>query len=154
MPRRRDESEKGRPGLLIVDHGTRSPRANARLAALAAEIRRDRPDWIVRHAHMELAEPDFEGAIARLVDAGAERILVHLHFLGEGYHVRETIPSLIAAARRCHPTVSIEATPPLGDDPRIKQIVLDRMEGTKDENAPTPEEAAPQSSPARQSSKA
>jgi len=89
---------------------------------------------------MELGEPDFDTAIDRLVSRGASRILVHLHFLGVGYHVRETIPQLVATARERHSTVSIEMTAPLGDDERLVEIVLDRMDA--------------QSEPDRQSSKA
>ena len=153
MPERRNEPGGSRPGLLIVDHGTRSARANARLAALAAELRRARPEWIVEHAHMELSEPGFEFAISRLVEAGAEKVLVHLHFLGEGHHVRETIPALLAEVRRRHPTVSIETTPPLGFDSRIAQIVLDRMDQAMDADGTKTKETDAQSSPARQSSK-
>lgn len=129
-----------RPGLLIVDHGTRSVAANAPLAELAKKISTARPDWIVEHAHMELAKPDFDTALDRLVSRGANQILVHLHFLGIGYHVRESIPRLVAIARKRHAAVSIETTAPLGDDPRLIEIVLDRMDT--------------QSSPDRQSSQA
>ena len=139
MPRS-SRPNSGSPGLLIVDHGTRSASANAPLAELARRVGGARPDWVVEHAHMELAEPDFDMAIDRLVSRGASRILVHLHFLGIGYHVRETIPQLVAIARERHSTVSIETTLPLGDDDRLVEIVLDRMDA--------------QSDPDRQSSKA
>ena len=134
------QPSSGSPGLLIVDHGTRSAAANAPLADLARRVGGARPDWVVEHAHMELAEPDFDTAIDRLVSRGASRILVHLHFLGVGYHVRETIPQLVAIARERHSSVSIETTAPLGDDERLVEIVLDRMDA--------------QSEPDRQSSKA
>jgi sirohydrochlorin ferrochelatase len=127
-------------GLLIVDHGTRSAAANAPLVELAKKVGIARPDWIVEHAHMELAEPDFDTAIDRLVSRGASEILVHLHFLGVGYHVRESIPRLVAIARERHTTISIETTEPLSDDDRLVQIILDRMDA--------------QSNPDRQSSKA
>jgi len=120
------------PGLLIVDHGTRSTTANAPLAELARKIGSQRPGWVVEHAHMELAEPRFDVGIDLLVSRGANEILVHLHFLGIGYHVRETIPQLVASARERHPTVSIETTAPLGDDERLVEIVLDRMDAQSD----------------------
>jgi sirohydrochlorin ferrochelatase len=82
---------------------------------------------------MELAQPDFPSAIDTLVERGADRILVHLHFLGEGYHIRETLPALISAARSRHPKISIRVTDPLGKDPRIAEIVLDRMDDVNDD---------------------
>ena len=139
MPRS-SRSKSSQLGLLLIDHGTRSAEANAPLAELAKKLGSARPSWIVEHAHMELAEPDFDTAIDRLVARGANEILVHLHFLGIGYHVRESIPRLVAIAQERHVTVSIETTPPLGDDPRLVEIVLDRMDA--------------QSGPDRQSSKA
>ncbi len=139
MPRS-SRSKASQPGLLIVDHGTRSSVANAPLAELAKKIRSARPGWIIEHAHMELAKPDFNTALDRLVSRGASEILVHLHFLGIGYHVSETIPRLVAIARERHATISIETTAPLGDDNRLVEIVLDRMDA--------------QSDPDRQSSKA
>ena len=120
-------SQIGR-GLLIVDHGTRSTAANARLEAFATKIAKQRPDWRATHAHMELAEPNFEQAIDSLVESGASRILVHLHFLGAGFHVRESIPQLVLAARERHPQVEIETSTPIGDDPRLIEIVVDRMD--------------------------
>ena len=132
------QSKSSSLGLLVVDHGTRSAEANAPLAELAEKIGSARPDWVVEHAHMELAEPRFDVGIDLLISRGATRILIHLHFLGIGYHVRETIPQLVANARERHPTVWIETTAPLGDDERLVEIVLDRMDA--------------QSDPARQSS--
>lgn len=117
-----------RPGLLIVDHGSRAASANRSLEELAETVAAERPGWLVEHAHMELAQPDFAVGIDRLVERGATGILVHLHFLGPGYHVRESIPALIAEAQARHPGLPIETTEPLGRDPRLVEIVLGRMD--------------------------
>jgi sirohydrochlorin ferrochelatase len=126
--RRMSSSESPRQALLIVDHGTRSAAANTPLAELAQTLAEARPDWLVEHAHMELAQPDFDAAIEQLVARGAGEILIHLHFLGEGFHVRETLPGLITKARQRYPEIEIRTTLPLGRDPRIVEIVLDRMD--------------------------
>ena len=115
-------------GLLIVDHGTRSDAANAPLARLAESVANERPEWLVGHAHMELAAPGFEQAIDALVRSGASEILVHLHFLGAGFHVRESIPKLIDAARDRHPGIEIATSDPLGEDPRLVDIVVERLD--------------------------
>ncbi len=125
-----------RRGLLIVDHGTRSDAANARLADFADTIARARPDWLVRHAHMELAEPDFDRAVDDLAASGAREIFIQLHFLVGGFHVGESIPKLVDAARRRHPDVEIEISDPLGEDPRLVDIVVERMDAcaTRDDD--------------------
>lgn len=117
--------------LLIVDHGTRNAEANRRLAELARAVARERPDWLVQHAHMELGDPSFDTGVEWLVERGALEILVHLHFLGVGMHVRETIPSLVEEARARHPHVEIRLTEPLGRDPRLVDIVVDRMDAQR-----------------------
>ena len=97
-----EPSSAQRRALLIVDHGTRSAEANLRLAAFAEQVASARPEWRVTHAHMELAQPDMPTAIDALVAEGAVEIHIHLHFLSAGYHVRETIPELVEAARARH----------------------------------------------------
>jgi len=114
--------------ILIVDHGTRNEAARETLVQLAAEVARARPDWLVEHAHMELADPDFDSGVDTLVARGATHIFVHLHFLGAGYHVRESIPELVARAGERHETIAIETSEPLGHDPRIADLVVDRMD--------------------------
>ncbi len=122
------QDQTHRRGLLVVDHGTRSKDANAQLESLARALSSERPDWLIEHAHMELAKPDFDMGIDHLVERGATAILIHLHFLVEGYHVRETIPELVERARARHHTIQIDTTRPLGEDVRLVDIVLDRMD--------------------------
>lgn len=114
--------------LLIVDHGTRSADANAALAEFASRVAEARPDWWIAHAHMELGKPDVPSAIDALVLEGATRIHVHLHFLGRGMHVRETIPELVAAAREKHPGIEIRVGDALGEDPRLVELVAERLD--------------------------
>jgi len=158
LPNRFDESAdrstshaSRRRGLLIVDHGTRATAHNRHLEELAEAVARERPEWLVQHAHMELAEPDFAQGIERLVERGADEILVHLHFLGAGFHVRESIPALLAEARARHPQLPIEATEPLGRDPQLVGIVVGRMDR---QSRPSPGSPSRPSGAARQSSKA
>lgn len=117
-----------RRAMLIVDHGTRVPEANERLGLLAEEVGKRRSDWLVGHAHMEMAQPDFPTAIDALVESGARAIHVYLHFLSNGSHVRETIPELVDAARAKHAGVEITVGDPLGLDPRIVDLVVARMD--------------------------
>jgi sirohydrochlorin ferrochelatase len=114
--------------ILIVDHGSRDETVQHALARLADRVAEARPGWIVEHAHMELAEPGFDAGIENLVARGAKHIDVHLNFLSAGYHVRVTIPQLVAKARERHPTIPIEISEPLGHDPRIVDLIVDRMD--------------------------
>lgn len=117
-----------RRALLIVDHGSRNAAAREATAALCQKVAAARPDWLVEYAHMELAQPDFESGVDALVERGAAEIFVHLHFLGAGFHVQESIPELIGKATDRHPQVRITSSPPLGEDPRITDIIVSRMD--------------------------
>jgi sirohydrochlorin ferrochelatase len=50
--------------------------------------------------------------------------------LAPGRHVSEDIPALAAAAAARHPGVSYRVTEPLGVDPRIAAVVVDRVESS------------------------
>ena len=121
-----------RKALLIVDHGSRNAEANAATAAFAARVASERTDRRVTHAHMELSQPDVATTIDLLVADGVDEIHVHLHFLGRGYHVRETIPELMDAARDRHPTLQITISDPIGEHPGLVDLVLESPPGAGD----------------------
>ena len=70
--------------ILLVDHGSRRPAANALLEDIATKLRERVPDRVVQVAHMELAEPSIADGIAACVAAGAREIVVHPYFLAPG----------------------------------------------------------------------
>ncbi len=118
--------------ILLVDHGSRDPDTRKHLPAVAARIAAARPDWMVRHAHMEFGTPDVAEGIERCVADGATEIHVHPFFLNEGMHVRETIPELVAAERARHPDVEIDVTEHLGLHDGIVDAVLTRVDASHD----------------------
>ena len=73
--------------ILLVDHGSRRPEANALLEEMAERIRPRVPDRVVAIAHLELAKPDIAEGIDTCVAQGATKIVVHPYFLGPGRHV-------------------------------------------------------------------
>lgn len=118
----------GPRALLIVDHGSRSPSANAGLEALARGVAERRPAWIVHFAHMEIASPDIAEGLARCVADGAGTIVVYPYFLGEGRHLRETVPQLVAEAARAHPHVAITISDHLGAHDGVVDLLVDHVD--------------------------
>jgi sirohydrochlorin ferrochelatase len=116
--------------ILLVDHGSRRAEANAVLEQVAERVRRRRPGWIVRAAHMELAAPTLAEAFDACVAEGAAEIVVHPYFLAPGRHSSDDIPRLVAEASRRHPRVRVRISEPLGVHDRVIDAVLDRIEGT------------------------
>ena len=118
----------GKRALLIVDHGSRQPEANATESEIAQWTREMRPDLIVEYAHMEMAEPDRAQGVGRCVEAGADEIVVHPYLLADGRHCQETIPEQIEALSKQHPDVRFKITAPLGPHPKLAEIVLQRID--------------------------
>jgi len=113
-------------GLLLVDHGSRRQESNQQLTVVAERLRALKPDCLVAHAHMELAEPSIAVAFAELAQRGASEVRVLLYFLGDGRHSREDIPRLVAEAAARFPQVAWRVAPPLGPHDLLAQLLLMR----------------------------
>lgn len=114
--------------ILLVDHGSRRDSANDLLRELADRVRERLPDQIVEIAHMEIASPSIAHGIAACVAAGAEEVVVHPYFLGDGLHTTETIPHLVKEAARSHVGLDIRITRPLGIHPKLVDVVLEHID--------------------------
>jgi sirohydrochlorin ferrochelatase len=118
-----------RPGIIIVDHGSRREESNQMLeqvAALFAQRFAALYD-IVEPAHMELAEPSIATAFAKCVERGAQRVVVCPFFLGPGKHWTQDIPRLTAEAARSFPQTKFHVTPTLGIDDLILDLLAKRI---------------------------
>ncbi len=114
--------------ILLVDHGSRRPEANAQLEALAERVRARAGGRIVEFAHMELAPPDIGAGIDACVAGGAAEIVVHPYFLGPGRHTRDDIPRLVREAAARHPGVRVTVSEPLGLHEKLVDVVLERVD--------------------------
>jgi len=112
--------------ILLVDHGSRAPAANRVLASVARRLAKRLPHHVVRFAHMELAPPSIESAIASCVRAGALEIVVHPFFLAPGQHARRDVPRLARAAARRH-GARVRMTRPLGVHDALIEVILERI---------------------------
>jgi len=123
--------------ILLVDHGSVKREANEMLAEVAAMLRGLTDVPIIRHAHMELAEPTIAQGIAACVQAGATDVTVHPYFLTPGRHVSTDIPRMVAEAAKHHSGVRVRVTAPLGLHEKICQVVLERVREIEGTGAPT-----------------
>ena len=114
-------------GVILVDHGSKFDAANAMLeeVARAYEVF---GAAIVEPAHMELASPTLSEAFARCVRRGARRVVVHPYFLAPGRHSTRDIPNMVQEAARRFREVPFVVTDPIGLDPRVLEIVHQRIE--------------------------
>ena len=112
--------------LLIIDHGSVQPAANAMLEDVAAIVCRKRPDLIVEIAHMELADPTIQQGIDACIRAGAMEIVAHPYMLAPGRHATQDIPRMVQAAAAKYPAIAVRMTAPLGLHEKIGDVVLER----------------------------
>lgn len=111
--------------ILIIDHGSTRTAANEMLACVAELVQAMAgPGIIVRHAHMELAEPTIDQGFAACVAAGASDVVVFPYMLSPGKHSTGDIPRLVAAAARPHPGIAFTVTPAFGVHEKLAELIL------------------------------
>jgi sirohydrochlorin ferrochelatase len=115
--------------LVVIDHGSRSEAANSALDMVARQIARLAGDryLAVLPAHLEIASPTIADAFDSAVAAGAGLVVVVLYFLGPGRHSFTDVPKLAAEAAARHPGLRFCITNPLGPDPVLVALALERV---------------------------
>ena len=114
-------------GVLIVDHGSKKDEANDMLICMSNLLQTMAgPEVVVRHAHMELAEPSICKAFDRCVRAGANDVIVFPYMLSPGKHSTTDIPRMVADAAREFPHVTFSVTPAFGVHEKLAELILER----------------------------
>ncbi|MFQ6172668.1 sirohydrochlorin chelatase [Oryzobacter sp. R7] len=110
--------------LVVCAHGTRDPAGRAAVRAVVDEVAALVPGVDVREAFVDVHGPFVADVVAALPAAGAGEplagVVVPLLLAG-GYHVHVDIAEAVASRP------DVVATPALGPDDRLVDVVLDRM---------------------------
>jgi len=113
--------------ILIIDHGSTRAEANDMLADVANLLQQMVGDGvIVRHAHMELAEPSISQGFADCVHAGATEVMAFPYMLSPGKHVTRDVPRLVAEAARDFPDVTFRVTEAFGVHSKLAEVIAER----------------------------
>lgn len=110
-----------RGGILLIAHGARDAAWALPFERLCERIARQ--GRIVALAYVERMAPDMAGAARNLVDRGCTHAVVVPLFLGQGSHVREDLPRLVADAMQKHPSLTLRLAPPIGEDPQVLDAI-------------------------------
>lgn len=111
--------------ILLVSHGSNSPKTKEEISALVSVLRRLLPGIIVEYAFLEIESPSIPEGIDNCVSKGAVQIVVTLNFLNAGRHVNEDIPAIVIASGKKHPQVKFAITKPLGQHALIPNLLVD-----------------------------
>jgi sirohydrochlorin ferrochelatase len=113
--------------ILIIDHGSMKAEANNMLSNVANLLQQMVGDGvIVRHAHMELAEPSIGAGFASCIDAGAAEVIAFPYMLSPGKHVTRDIPRLVAEAAGQFPGVAFRVTDAFGVHEKLLEVIAER----------------------------
>lgn len=114
-------------GIVLFAHGSSVESANEAVRSVAAKVAAEGGFELMETAFLELGKPDLPGAIQRLAERRAERVVVVPYFLTLGIHLKRDLPRIIEGCAARHPGLQIEVTEPLDGHPALRQIVLDRV---------------------------
>lgn len=111
--------------VLIVSHGSRSPKTKEEIIVLVNILRQRLPDVMVEFAFLEIEPPSIPEGIDRCVSQGASEVVVALNFLNAGRHVDEDIPAIVDEAKKKYPKVKIVLSKPVGQHVQIPNLFID-----------------------------
>ena len=114
-------------GILIVAHGSRKKTTEATFDQIVS-LAKAKVDVLVETAYMEFSEQTIEKGLNRLLEKGVTQIRVIPYFLFSGMHLEKDIPEEIEKFLKNRSGLTIELGRPLGADPRLAQILVDRIQ--------------------------
>ena len=140
------DSKTAKIGVLLVGHGSRLPYGQDVVSKLG-EMYKQNSDYIVEVGFMNMNKPTIPGAINSLAKKGVEKIIVTPVFLAHGVHTKQDIPHILGLDSghehsqghghdHSHQDAEDEEiefdgeiiyTEPLGADPRLVDIIGDRV---------------------------
>jgi sirohydrochlorin ferrochelatase len=113
--------------ILLIDHGSVKPEANHMLSCVANLLQTMvGSDVLVRHAHMELAEPSIAAGVAECIAAGATEVIAFPYMLSPGKHVTRDVPRLVQEAAAGHPHVAVRVTAAFGVNEKLAEVIAQR----------------------------
>lgn len=128
--------------ILIVGHGSRDDAGANEFRAFVATLAPRWPDRVVRGCFLELADPPVIPALEELIATGVRDITVAPCFLFSAGHIKNDVPTAIGVARARHPDVRIRYAASFGIEPRLLDVLDERLaEGALAPDVPPAETA-------------
>lgn len=131
-------------GVLLVGHGSRLPYGKDVISKLG-KMYNENSDFIVEVGFMNMSQPSIPAAINKLSRHGVHKIIVTPVFLAHGVHTKQDIPHILGLDdgnghahdhshhEEDHEEIEFDGeiiyTEPLGADPRLIDIINDRVAG-------------------------
>jgi len=107
---------------VLFAHGARDPEWSRPFEQIALRLKKHLPAVTVAIAFLEHGA-SLDEAVAALAAKGALSIRVVPVFLGQGGHVKEDLPRLVAGAQRAFAGVNLVLEKAIGEEPEIIEAI-------------------------------
>ena len=123
-------------GIIVLGHGSRAEvtEANDAIFVVAELVKQKTSSDLVEAALMNRSSnlQSVDQAAEVLIQKGVKEIVLAPWFLTKGAHIQSDIPRIIARVQERFPGVQIVMAPPLGPDPKIVDVLLERVQEVED----------------------
>jgi sirohydrochlorin cobaltochelatase len=116
--------------LVLLAHGSKNSHWKKPFEKLACDLKREVGEDKVFLCFMEHATPGYRvgqpsmgQVVKELADSGMRHLRILPLFMASGNHLREDIPTEVAAAQAESPQLSIELLPPIGEHPLFLELL-------------------------------
>ncbi len=116
-----DYAEPARPVLVGCSHGTDDVAGRAAVRSILTGAAARRPELDVREAFVDVQQPEVANVVADALETDAAGAVVVPLLLSSGFHVKVDIAEAVDQP-------GATAASPLGPDPRLVDILVDRLE--------------------------
>lgn len=116
-------------GIMVLAHGSRVKETTDTIEKIVDMVKKKigETDMPIEIAYMELCQPDIATVVKKMIGVGVDEIKVVPYFLFRGIHIKKDIPNELKAALEGHDNVKITMGDILGTDPRLADILADRI---------------------------
>ena len=149
-----DGSPSGRCGVILLCHGSQRGTSRDECSCSWAAQEGDWPEWC-RHCPdtrvglaeaserlqsvlgepqadvllscLEFIQPHPDQAVEALAERGLEQVVIMPYLLGQGKHATEELEEVLEELREQSPQVQLALTRGLGSDPRLADLVVERV---------------------------
>ncbi len=114
-------------GIIILAHGSRRTSTEETLTKVIDMLKTKMPESHIEYGFMEFSEKTIEKGLDALVAKGVKEIVAVPYFLFDGIHIHEDIPEELEKYTSAHKDLTIKLGETLGADPRLADIMADRV---------------------------
>jgi len=111
--------------LILFAHGARDPEWAAPITRVQAAICARMPAVPVELAFLEFMQPTLGDCAARLIAAGAGKIVILPMFIARGGHLRRELPEIVQALQLAHPDIEFVLGDAIGEHEVVVRAMAD-----------------------------